>query len=97
MFKKLGALIEILTQNSRKLYLFLFISAFLVRVVYIMTLEDKWYFYDTVHYDKAASSILSEQGFGKGYYFSGIAEFQDEYSLTPVYPLFLAGIARNFV
>lgn len=96
MFKKLSALIEILTQNSRKLYLLLFISAFLVRVVYIMTLEDKWYFYDTVHYDKAASSILSEQGFGKGYYFSGLTEFQDEYSLTPVYPLFLAGIYSTF-
>jgi hypothetical protein len=61
-----------------------------------MTLENEWYFYDTVHYDKAARSILAGEGFGTGYYFSGLEKFQNQYSLPPVYPIFLAGIYAIF-
>ena len=96
MLKKISFYIEKLTQNTRRLCLILFLSAFFVRLIYILTLEDKWYFYDTIHYDKAARSILDGEGFGTGYFFSGIKEFEKEYSLPPAYPIFLAGIYAIF-
>lgn len=86
--------------TKKRLFLLIFISAFVIRFAYIMTLENKWYYYDTVHWDKAATSILNGEGFGSGYSFSNLG-FDEEYGLEPAYPVFLAGIyglfGRNFV
>lgn len=89
---KIRSNVEALVQSVPKVLLIIFISAFLVRLIFILTLENKWYFYDTVHYDKAGQSILAGEGFGTGYRFSGIEELQKEYSLPPVYPIFLSTI-----
>ena len=68
----------------------LFVIAVLVRVVFVLTLEDRYYYFDTVHYDKAAKAIIAGQGFGEGYEFSQF--FRKEYALTPLYPIFLAAV-----
>ena len=93
-FKKIPLLSE------KKLFLLIFISAFVIRFAYTLTLENRWYYYDTVHWDKAAGAILNGEGFGTGYSFSSLG-FDKEYSLEPAYPIFLAGIygvfGRNFL
>jgi len=84
--------------SERRLFLLIFISAFVIRFAYIMTLENKWYYYDTVH--KAATSILNGEGFGTGYSFSNLG-FDQEYVTRTCIPSFLSGIhglfGRNFV
>jgi 4-amino-4-deoxy-L-arabinose transferase-like glycosyltransferase len=61
--------------------------AFIVRAGFALTLEERWYFYDTVHYDAAARSLLRGEGFRYERPFFGTTA----YSLEPLYPLFLAG------
>lgn len=90
MLKLINSLSGKLPKDSKKLYLIIIVGAFLVRLVYVSILDNKWYFYDTVHYDKAARSIVAGEGFGKGYTFSEVEEFQSEYGLPPAYPVFLA-------
>jgi hypothetical protein len=68
----------------------LFVIALLARVAFVLTLENRYYYFDTVHYDKAAKALIAGQGFGEGYEFSQF--FRKEYALTPLYPLFLAAI-----
>lgn len=92
MIDKIKNIYNHLVNNKKSLFWAIFLCAFAVRFIYILTLEDKWYFYDTVHYDKAANSIVAGEGFGTGYHFSSIEEFSGAYSLPPVYPIFLAGI-----
>ncbi len=96
MLKLINSLSEKLPKDSRKLYLIIIVGAFLVRLVYVSILDNKWYFYDTVHYDKAARSIVAGEGFGKGYTFSEVEEFQSEYGLPPAYPVFLAALYYSF-
>ena len=92
MVDKIRNIFMFVTGSKKVLLWTILLCAFTVRFVYILTLEEKWYFYDTVHYDKAANSILAGEGFGTGYHFSSIEEFSGAYSLPPVYPVFLAGI-----
>jgi len=68
----------------------LFAFALVVRVAFVFTLEDRYYYFDTVHYDKAAKAIIAGEGFGEGYEFSQF--FQKEYALPPLYPMFLAAV-----
>ncbi len=68
----------------------LFALALCARVAFVLTLENRYYYFDTVHYDKAAKAIIAGQGFGEGYEFSQF--FRKEYALTPLYPIFLAAI-----
>ena len=49
--------------NRRKV-LFLVLLAALLRIVYIFTLEEQWYYFDTAHYDQAACAIVEGEGFG---------------------------------
>lgn len=84
--------LEKLLINNKRLYLTIFLSALLVRLIFVATLENKWYFYDAEHYDKAARSILAGKGFGSEFNFSNNPELRSVYSLPPIYPLFLATI-----
>jgi len=63
--------------------------ALLIRLGYVFALEDRWYYFDTVHYDTAAKSLLQGDGFGKSLHFHHTYK---QYCLEPVYPLFLAAI-----
>ncbi|MBN2411415.1 glycosyltransferase family 39 protein [candidate division KSB1 bacterium] len=67
--------------------------ALLVRIGYVLTLEEKWYYYDTVHYDTAAQNLVQGNGFGPSLYF---ANLYAHYCLEPLYPLFLAGVYAVF-
>ncbi len=77
---------RILSSEKRFFMLALFL-AFLIRLAYILLLEEKWYFFDTVHYDNAAQSLLQGEGFGPSLHFFNEYKY---YCLEPVYPLFLA-------
>ncbi len=73
----------------------LIVSVFILilRIGYVSTLENSWYFFDTIHYDTAAQHIVKGEGFGPGLHYYNIYK---QYSLEPVYPLFLAGIYSVF-
>jgi 4-amino-4-deoxy-L-arabinose transferase-like glycosyltransferase len=58
----------------------IFIAALLVRGVFILTLQDGFYFPDSVDYSRAAVNILTN------------GEFGEKYHRPPAYPVFLAGI-----
>ena len=79
--------------SEKRFLLIMTILILLIRAGYILTLEDRWYFYDTVHYDTAAQHIVQGDGFGPSLYFSNL---YNNYCLEPVYPLFLAGVYALF-
>lgn len=58
----------------------LFIAALIVRIIFIVTLQNSFYFLDSVSYDAAAVNLLNKGQFGLNY------------DRPPVYALFLAGI-----
>ncbi|MDZ7369791.1 MAG: glycosyltransferase family 39 protein [candidate division KSB1 bacterium] len=62
-------------------------TAAVVRLLYVFSLEEKYEFYDTIHYDTAAKSLLAGNGFGKSLHYY---DRFDQYCLEPVYPLFMA-------
>ena len=78
---------------SKNLIIIIFALAFFLRLGYVLSLEDRWYFFDTIHYDSAAQSIISGDGFGKSLH------YYHKYScfcLEPTYPLFLSFIYAIF-
>jgi len=58
----------------------LFLFAALVRVIFVMSLQPGFYFWDSVKYDRAAVHLINDGNFGS------------DYDRSPAYPLFLAGI-----
>jgi 4-amino-4-deoxy-L-arabinose transferase-like glycosyltransferase len=64
------------------LYLFLFSAG--VRIIFVLTLQPGFYFWDSVRYDYAAASLITE------------GEFGGEYDRSPAYPIFIAGIYLVF-
>lgn len=64
----------------RRSLIFIFSVALLTRIVFVLTLQDGFYFADAPLYSAAASHIL-EYG-----------EFPEDYGRNPLYPLFLAGV-----
>jgi hypothetical protein len=58
-----------------------------VRLGYMCTLEERWYFNDTLYYHTAALHLLKGEGFGPSSYFPN---YYSKYCLEPLYPLFLA-------
>jgi hypothetical protein len=78
--------------KPRKIFLLLLLAGVL-RLAYVFSLENRYYFFDTVHYDSAAKSILAGNGFGPSlHYYDSYAN----YCLEPIYPLFLAGVYALF-
>jgi 4-amino-4-deoxy-L-arabinose transferase-like glycosyltransferase len=62
----------------------IFIAALLVRGVFVLTLQDGFYFPDSVDYTRAAVNILTN------------SELGERYHRPPGYPVFLAGIYSFF-
>jgi hypothetical protein len=78
--------------KKRYVFLILFLAAVL-RLAYVTNLEDRWYYFDTAHYDSAACSILENGTFGASLHYY---DEYENYCLEPVYPLFLAAIYKVF-
>ena len=79
--------------NKSIIYIIIF-TAFLSRLIYVLTLDEKSMFFDTIHYDTAAMSIIHGHGFGPSLHYAGNGF--DQYCLEPVYPIFLSGIYYFF-
>jgi 4-amino-4-deoxy-L-arabinose transferase-like glycosyltransferase len=60
------------------LYLFLFSAG--ARIIFVLTLQPGFYFWDSVRYDYAAVNLINQ------------GEFGQEYDRSPAYPIFLAGV-----
>lgn len=73
--------------------LLVLVTAAIVRLGYVLTLEDRWYFFDTTHYDTAARSLLDNGTFGPSLHFYNDYEY---FCLEPSYPIFLAGVYALF-
>ena len=81
--------------SSRKSFLIgIFLFGLIIRIAYVLTLDEKWYFYDTRHYEKAAVSLIQTGTFGDGYLFDETGGMT--YSLEPIYPIFLASVYSIF-
>jgi hypothetical protein len=66
--------------DYRRSLIYIFLLALSVRLVFIFTMQDGFYFGDSVKYSAAAVNLLAN------------GEFGDKYTRPPVYPVFLAGI-----
>ena len=64
----------------RRILIIIFSAALLIRLVFILTLQDGFYFVDAPIYSAAASHLVEHGEFPKGY------------DRAPLYPLFLAGV-----
>jgi 4-amino-4-deoxy-L-arabinose transferase-like glycosyltransferase len=71
-------------QNWTRTLLAIFVIALLVRSAFILTLQDRYYFPDSVDYSRAAVSLISS------------GELGETYKRPPGYPVFLAGIYLFF-
>ncbi|MCH7680236.1 glycosyltransferase family 39 protein [candidate division KSB1 bacterium] len=66
-----------IVHNQRKLLLLIFGLSLALRVIFVLSLEDKFYFSDSLAYEDCAVSILEGQGFG-------------DFKRAPLYPLWMA-------
>ncbi len=82
-----------LTSSEHRFCGWVMAFAFLLRLLYIAQLSETVDFFDTVHYDQAAQSLLRGEGFGPSLHYYG--EYQN-YCLEPVYPIFLAAAYAVF-
>lgn len=64
--------------------IYIFVLALSVRLVFIFTMQEGFYFGDSVQYSAAAVNLLAN------------GEFGESYTRPPVYPVFLAGIYAVF-
>jgi 4-amino-4-deoxy-L-arabinose transferase-like glycosyltransferase len=62
----------------------IFVTALLIRSVFILTLQNGFYFVDSLDYSQAATNLLAHGTFGAGY------------DRSPMYPLVLAAIYALF-
>jgi len=72
--------LKITLSSWKQTLAYLFIAALVVRILFIVTLQEGFYFSDSVSYDAAAVNLLAKGEFGLNY------------DRPPVYALFLAGI-----
>ena len=78
------SLVSALFRNSSRTLFTIFVATLLVRGGFILTLQDGFYFPDSVAYSKAAMNLLSH------------GELGESYKRPPGYPVFLAGIYLFF-
>jgi 4-amino-4-deoxy-L-arabinose transferase-like glycosyltransferase len=77
MYERLQALVA---ASWRHKLIIVFSIALIIRIIFIFTLQEGYYFADAPIYSDAASYIL-EHG-----------EFPEDYDRAPLYPIFLAGV-----
>ena len=65
--------------NDKKFLLFVGIFAFILRFIFLLSIEDGFYFTDTVYYEDCAKNILNGEGFG-------------DYRKAPLYPLWISAV-----
>ena len=85
---------DISTDKKRRIYLLgaIMALALVARIIFIATLEEKFYFFDATHYDSAARGLVSGKGFTLDYKFFNT----NKYCSEPVYPLYLAAHYKVF-
>ncbi len=86
--------LEKIWKSKKDFLIAVFSLGLFIRLAYVFSLEEKWYFYDTRHYEKAAISLIQNKTFGNGYLYDEIGGMK--YSLEPIYPVFLATIYAIF-
>jgi 4-amino-4-deoxy-L-arabinose transferase-like glycosyltransferase len=69
--------------NSKNLLLIIIVVSLVIRVGYVLTLEDKFFFPDSSRYDGIASELMLGKGFSSA-------------STAPLYPVFLSRIHALF-
>jgi len=69
--------------DYRRSLIYIFVLALSVRLVFIFTMQDGFYFGDSVEYSGAAVNLLAN------------GEFGEKYTRPPVYPAFLTGICGS--
>ncbi len=69
--------LQTIFHNQRKFLLLIFGLSLAVRLIFVISLEDKFYFSDSLAYEDCAVSILEGQGFG-------------DFRRAPLYPLWMA-------
>ncbi len=78
--------------EGRKYLLIIILVSVLIRLTYVLFLDDKkYYFKDTAHYYKAAINIVDNGTFN-----NGINQPKFKYRREPVYPIFMAGVIFLF-
>ena len=70
--------------DRRRSLIYIFVLALLARVAFLFTMQDGFYFADSVKYSAAAVNLLAN------------GELGEKYTRPPVYPVFLAGIYAVF-
>jgi 4-amino-4-deoxy-L-arabinose transferase-like glycosyltransferase len=78
------SIVNAVFRNWRWTMFSIFTIALLIRVAFILTLQDGFYFLDSVEYSRAAVSLLMNGDLGEAYH------------RPPGYPVFLAGIYLFF-
>lgn len=66
-----------IVQNPRKFLLVIFVLSLVLRLIFIFSLENKFYFSDSLAYEDCAMNILEGRGFG-------------DFKRAPLYPLWVA-------
>jgi 4-amino-4-deoxy-L-arabinose transferase-like glycosyltransferase len=77
-----GMLKSVLCDN-RKFVIFIFVFALVVRITFVLSLKNKFYFSDSLDYDDCSVAILKGEGFG-------------EYKRSPLYPVFMSSVYLIF-
>ena len=76
--------VGVMLRDWRWMLLAIFVTAFLLRVAFILTLQDGFYFPDSIEYSNAAVNVLQN------------GELGENYNRPPGYPIFLAAIYSLF-
>ena len=76
-FKKIVHALQDIVHNQRKFLLLIFGLSLAMRVVFVLSIENKFYFSDSLAYEDCAIGILEGQGFG-------------DFKRAPLYPLWMA-------
>src|SRR4051794_18908253 len=84
MSSTLSPIVNIGSYSWYRYMLFIFVAALLIRVAFVLTLQNGFYFPDTVEYSGAAVNLLTQ------------GELGADYHRPPAYAAFLAAVYRFF-
>ncbi len=72
-------IIKNIITDDKKFLILVFTLAIFLRVAFLLTVENRYYFSDSLEYEDSAVQILSGQGFG-------------DFKRAPLYSVWMAGI-----